>query len=428
VCEKDCRTVDRIVCAQPSTSARTRVSGTWVWGPPKSVNSTRSLYPIPALSIACQTARWSWAIISSRMTNSSDRRENVASALCRRGLDFTDAANHHSLELKVYICPIEVGHEKHPEVEIYSRQIASATITEQVPNPRSFVLSGLASAPFGLPSGISRVTFGLLGLPAAVKRFRGLGHLAWVDMMRCDCAASKQITDKIWTMNHYDDMARLPDLSLYWMLSIFQAAWDKLVPAIKAEKMTYLGSGPPDKPGQYWTRFIDRHHGLNRAFWIRNTSITPSTPAASVDQFMSAIAIDAFVASQALLDWVTNDREPPGGVAEPKEPLGGVSAKLPELKTHDRQAWQLATLHGMTQCKIAAALNQEHRTTYTQGQVSRMIRRAKIHAEANGLIKKVAGPIDRPRTVDPRRLELGARVDMRKPRPSDMARANDDDE
>lgn len=104
------------------------------------------------------------------------------------------------------------------------------------------------------------------------------------------------------------------------------------------------------------------------------------------------------------------------------------AAKLPELKAHDRQAWQLATLHGMTQDKVAAALNTEHGTTYTQGQVSRMIARAKAHADANGLAEKVAGPIDRPRTVDPGRLELGARVDKRKPRPSDMARANDDDE
>lgn len=104
------------------------------------------------------------------------------------------------------------------------------------------------------------------------------------------------------------------------------------------------------------------------------------------------------------------------------------AVKLPELKPHDRQAWQLATLHGMTQDKVAAALNKEHGTTYTQGQVSRMITRAKAHADANGLAEKVGEPIDRPRTVDPERLELGARVDKRKPRPSDMARANDDDE
>lgn len=104
------------------------------------------------------------------------------------------------------------------------------------------------------------------------------------------------------------------------------------------------------------------------------------------------------------------------------------AAKLPGLKAHDRQAWQLATLHGMTQVKVAVALNTEHGTNYTQGQVSRMIARAKTHADANGLAEKVAGPINRPRTVDPRRLELGARVDKRKPRPSDMARASDDDE
>jgi len=104
------------------------------------------------------------------------------------------------------------------------------------------------------------------------------------------------------------------------------------------------------------------------------------------------------------------------------------AAKLPELKPHDRQAWQLSNLHGMTQGKVAAVLNKEHGTTCTQGQVSRMIGRAKAHADASGLSEKVPSKIERPRTVDPGRLELGARVDRRKPRPSDITRANDDDE
>lgn len=102
--------------------------------------------------------------------------------------------------------------------------------------------------------------------------------------------------------------------------------------------------------------------------------------------------------------------------------------KLQKLQVHDRQAWQLATLQGMTQAKVAAALNREHGTSYTQGQVSRMIDRVKAHADANGLSEKIEGPIKRPRTVDPGKLELGARVDKRKPRPSDMSRSNDDDE
>lgn len=122
--------------------------------------------------------------------------------------------------------------------------------------------------------------------------------------------------------------------------------------------------------------------------------------------------------------------EVPGGDARGAGEQGGdtPAARLPELKAHDRQAWQLATLHGMTQDTVAAALNREHGKTYTQGQVSRMIARAKAHAEASGLAEKVPGPVDRPRTGDPGRLELGARVDKRKPRPSDIARANDDDE
>lgn len=94
--------------------------------------------------------------------------------------------------------------------------------------------------------------------------------------------------------------------------------------------------------------------------------------------------------------------------------------KLPTLRIHDRQAWQLSLVSGMTQDKVAAALNKQHGTTYKQGQVSRMISRAKAHAEASGLADKLPKPIARPRTIDPHKLELGARVDKRRARPSDM--------
>ncbi len=102
--------------------------------------------------------------------------------------------------------------------------------------------------------------------------------------------------------------------------------------------------------------------------------------------------------------------------------------RLPELLAHDRQAWQLATLHGMTQGKVAAFLNKEHGTRYTQGQVSRMIARAQAHAEANGLANKIEQPRARPRmiTMDPRRLGLGPRTDTRKPRPSDLDGTDED--
>jgi hypothetical protein len=81
----------------------------------------------------------------------------------------------------------------------------------------------------------------------------------------------------------------------------------------------------------------------------------------------------------------------------------------------------------MTQEKIATALNREHGTTYTQGQVSRMISRVKAHVEASGLANLLAEPIDQPRTVDPARLDLGPRTDKRKPRPNEMERAESDD-
>jgi hypothetical protein len=106
----------------------------------------------------------------------------------------------------------------------------------------------------------------------------------------------------------------------------------------------------------------------------------------------------------------------------------GRSDKLPKLKAHDRQAWQLWKLAGKDQTEVACLLNKEHGTTYTQGQVSRMCTRFQRYIDAGGIAEDLPDPAKRSRTVDPGRLELGARVDPRKPRPSDMARANDDDE
>lgn len=100
---------------------------------------------------------------------------------------------------------------------------------------------------------------------------------------------------------------------------------------------------------------------------------------------------------------------------------------LPKLKPHDRQAYQLSIMHGMTQTNVAAMLNREHGTKYSQGCVSKMIARAKRHADASGLSEHLPKPASRPRTVDPDRLELGPRADRRKPRPSDTARAHHQD-
>jgi hypothetical protein len=114
---------------------------------------------------------------------------------------------------------------------------------------------------------------------------------------------------------------------------------------------------------------------------------------------------------------------PPASVSESPGALEGDDApaeKLPKLQVHDRQAWQLSLLAGMTQSKVAEKLNEEHGTSYKQPAVSRMIARAKAHAEASGLAAMLPREIDRPRTVDPSRLALGARTDARTPRPSDI--------
>jgi hypothetical protein len=93
--------------------------------------------------------------------------------------------------------------------------------------------------------------------------------------------------------------------------------------------------------------------------------------------------------------------------------------KLPDLQKHDMQAWQLSLLQGKTQANIAEELNKRYGTLFTQGQVSRMIKRAKVHAIASGLADKIPKCAERPRTVDPARLELGARNDNRQPRAND---------
>ena len=107
------------------------------------------------------------------------------------------------------------------------------------------------------------------------------------------------------------------------------------------------------------------------------------------------------------------------GLEEPTAPQGAAPAlatrqvKLPNLGPHDREAYQLWTLHGWTQQRIADELNREHGTTYAQGQVSRMISRAKKHAEASGLSDHIPAPAKSARAIDPTILEMGARRDGR---------------
>ncbi|MEW6249646.1 MAG: hypothetical protein AB1716_03290 [Planctomycetota bacterium] len=84
--------------------------------------------------------------------------------------------------------------------------------------------------------------------------------------------------------------------------------------------------------------------------------------------------------------------------------------KLPPLGEDDRQAWKLYQLDGWTQQRIADKLNEAHKKRYTQGSVSRMIARAKRHAEASGLTDHLP-KTPQVTTVDPRRLELGPRTD-----------------
>lgn len=108
---------------------------------------------------------------------------------------------------------------------------------------------------------------------------------------------------------------------------------------------------------------------------------------------------------------------PPLALRQPTRTTGqgesSPSVGLPNLKKYDRQAYQLSLMHGMTQDKIAEILNREHGLSIKQGQVSRMIARAKRHANASGLTELIPTTAQREKAVDPSRLELGKRTDGR---------------
>lgn len=87
------------------------------------------------------------------------------------------------------------------------------------------------------------------------------------------------------------------------------------------------------------------------------------------------------------------------------------TGKLPKLKKHDKQAWQLSILDGMTQEKVADMLNSEHGETYRQGQISRMIARAKKHAEASKLSDLIPETPKPATSFDPAVMDMGKRTD-----------------
>lgn len=92
------------------------------------------------------------------------------------------------------------------------------------------------------------------------------------------------------------------------------------------------------------------------------------------------------------------------------------AANLPDLGPRDREAWQASLVAGMTQGKIADALNKAHPgENWTQPRVSEAIKRAKVHAEASGLADKVSAARSRApaRTLDPAVADDGQRTDGR---------------
>ncbi len=137
--------------------------------------------------------------------------------------------------------------------------------------------------------------------------------------------------------------------------------------------------------------------------WVFNWSVVPSDGVIQAGRDALDDLIDRLPLSDSPVEPNQNDE------ALPK-------VRLRELEKHDRQAWQMSLLHGMTQSKVAEALNREHFTEYNQGQVSKMIARAKSHADASGLSDMIPDSPRLPlRIVDPAKLGLGARTDGRRP-------------
>ena len=90
--------------------------------------------------------------------------------------------------------------------------------------------------------------------------------------------------------------------------------------------------------------------------------------------------------------------------------------RMPELQKHDTLAWKLSLLDGYTQTKIAEQLTAQFGEIYSQGQVSRMISRAKQHANRSGLSEH----LEKPKSLniiltDPSKIDMGSRTDKRKP-------------
>lgn len=105
------------------------------------------------------------------------------------------------------------------------------------------------------------------------------------------------------------------------------------------------------------------------------------------------------------------------------------SAVLPVLQPHDTQAWQLSQVASLSQPAVAKRLNDQHGTNYSQGQISKMISRAKRHAEASGLAALVEPSTPNPRIEfkDPRILDAGERADGRTLKGTELRKAKDQD-
>ena len=97
-----------------------------------------------------------------------------------------------------------------------------------------------------------------------------------------------------------------------------------------------------------------------------------------------------------------------GAPAGPGRGGSRTPARVPVPSQRDMEAFNLSVMLGRKQ-----ADNAQHGTTYSQGQVSRMIRRARRYIEPTGRPSPTGPKAGAARSVDPHVLDLGRRTDGR---------------
>ena len=101
-------------------------------------------------------------------------------------------------------------------------------------------------------------------------------------------------------------------------------------------------------------------------------------------------------------------------------------AKLQQPSKEAIATYRFYTLAGKTQQEAADILTKEFKKPISQGQVSKWVKQTGEWVERGNVLPNPDTPPVKTYSVDPSKLDLGARVDPRKPRPQDLERHSRD--